>query len=165
MINVDDPRFGLIGTSTTTGVNPANHTAPQSPECPQNAAADAFNQIVRDVIRPEIEDNGAELARRGYEYEIVIEPGQRITMRICPPVQEQPARSGACPLTVRFSPDAGGTAIHIARSEARADGNEDTTAILTVPADRFTRFAVATLLRAVIEARVPDPWADGAAIE
>lgn len=146
MISVDDPRFGLAGGATKPEASPANTPSREAPGPCEEALADTFDQLLREVIRPEMESAGIGLERRQYEYEIIIEPGHQITMRMCPPLPEEGPHRGACPVYVRFTRDASSTAVHVVQGAIGADETDGAAITCTMPVLRVTRPEVARLI-------------------
>ena len=146
MINVDDPRLGLIDTATRPEASPRATTSGETADGREEALAEAFDQLLREVVRPEMETAGIRLERHRYEYEIIIEPGRQITMRMCPPSGEPGRRASACPVYVRFTRDASSTAVHVFQGTIAADGDDGATITWTVPALQLTRSEVARLI-------------------
>jgi hypothetical protein len=86
MLNLDDPRLRLNNLLTRyEALSGKKGSAAPGTRSSETTVA-AFDNLVRDVIRPAMEEIGAELERRGHDYEIVIVPGQQLTMYFYPPL-------------------------------------------------------------------------------
>lgn len=145
MLNLDDPRFRLNDLLTRYEAR----TVPKGPtsqpdQAQQEAIVEAFDQLTRDVIRPAMEEIGAELERRGQEYEILIAPGQQITMHLYPPVLRRPAYTTSWSPYVSFSRDASTERIHIGQSTLMPNGQGCAEITDTIPLDQVTRHYVET---------------------
>jgi hypothetical protein len=145
MLNLDDPRFRLNDLlaryeARTVPKEPSS----QPPQAQQEAIVEAFDQLTRDIIRPAMEEIGAELARRGQEHEILIVPGQEITMRFYPPVVPRSAYTTSCCPYVSFSRDASTARIHIVQSTLMPNGQGRAEITGTLPLEQVTRHCVET---------------------
>ncbi len=152
MLNLDDPRFRLNDLlmryeALTVPKEPASQAA----QAQQKAIVEAFDQLARDVIRPAMEESGAELERRGQEYEILIAPGQQITMHLYPPVLRRSAYTASCSPYVSFSRDASTVKVHIAQSTLMPNGQGCAEITDTLPIDQVTRHCVETQILNVLE--------------
>ena len=151
MLNLDDPRFRLNNLLTryeavTGRKEPTSQIAPEQHE----GVVEVFDQLVRDVVRPAMEEMGAELERRGHEYEILIVPGQQITMHLYPPVLRRSAYAVPCSPYVSFSRDAATTNIHIVQSTLMPSGHGRAEITDTLPTDQITRQYVETQILDVL---------------
>lgn len=145
MLNLDDPRFRLNDLLTRYGaLTVVKEPASQPTQAEQEAIVEAFDRLARDVIRPAMEEIGAELERRGQEYEILIAPGQQITMHLYPPVLRRSAYTTSCSPYVSFSRDASTERIHIAQSTLMPNGQGCAEITDTLPLDQVTRRYVET---------------------
>jgi hypothetical protein len=151
MINANDPRFGLTAGVMLPEASPPASSAAKPRDGREDAIEEAFDQLVRDVIRPEMEGAGTKLERSAHQYEIVIEPGQRITMRMCAFLDERRTRAAGCPCYLTFSRDASSASIHVAQGTLRPDGQEGGVITWTLPALRLTRAEVARLILDTLE--------------
>ena len=143
MLNLDDPRLRLNDLLTRyEGSGVAQERASQPDQAEQEAIVEAFNRIARDVIRPAMEEMGAELERRGHEYEIRIAPGQEITMHVYPPVLRRAAYTTSCCPYVSFLRDASTERIHVAHSTLMPNGQGRVEITDTLPLDHVTRHYV-----------------------
>ena len=149
MLNLDDPRFRLNDLLTryeAVAKKPALQPAPAG----QEAIVEAFDRLARDVIRPAMEEIGAELERRGQEYEILIVPGQQITMHLYPPVLRRSAYTTSCSPYVSFSRDATTERIHIAHSTLMPNGQGYAEIKDTLSLHEITRQCVETQILDVL---------------
>jgi hypothetical protein len=145
MLSLDDPRLRLNDLLTRyEALTVAKEPASQPTQAEQEAIIEAFDQLARDVIRPAMEEIGAELERRGHEYEILIAPGQQITMHLYPPVLRRSAYTTSCSPYVSFSRDASTKRIYIAQSTLRPNGQGCAEITDTLPPDQVTRSYVET---------------------
>jgi hypothetical protein len=143
MLNLDDPRYRLNDLlARFEALTTAKRPASQSVQAGQEAIIEAFDRLVRDVIRPAMEEIGAELERRGQEYEILIAPGQQITMHLYPPVLRRSAYTTSCSPYVSFWRDASTESIHIAQSTLTPNGQGCAEIMDTLPLDQVTRHYV-----------------------
>ncbi len=151
MLNLDDPRFRLNDLLTKYEASTvAKEPAPQPAQALEEAIVEAFDQLARRVIRPAMEEIGAELERRGQEYEILIAPGQQITMHLYPPVLRRSAYTTSwCPY-VSFSRDASTAKVHIAQSTLMPNGQGCAEITDTLPIDQITRRYVETQILDVL---------------
>lgn len=123
MLNLDDPRLRLNDLLTSTEASSVpREPASQPGQGRQEAIVEAFDHLARDVIRPAMEEIGAELERRGHEYEILIAPGQEITIYLYPPVLRRSVYSSSCRPYVSFSRDASTAKIHVVQSTLMPHG-------------------------------------------
>ena|SRR5206468_116762 len=140
MLNLDDPRLRLNHLLTRyEALRAAKEPASQPAQAGRGAIVEAFNRLVRDVIRPAMEEAGAELERRGHEYEILIAPGQQITMHLYPPVLRRSAYTTSCCPYVSFLRDASTERIHVAQSTLMPNGQGLAEITDTLPLDQVTR--------------------------
>ena len=155
MLNLDDPRLRLNDLLTRYERSTEAQEPASQPQAEQEAIIEAFNRIARDVIRPSLEEMGAELERRGHEYEIRIAPGQEITMHVYPPVLRRAAYTTSCCPYVSFLRDASTERIHVAHSTLMPNGQGRAEITDTLPLDQVTRHYVGTQICDVL-ARVLD---------
>ena len=155
MLNLDDPRLRLNNLLTRYERSTEAQEPASQPQAEQEAIIEAFNRIARDVIRPALEEMGAELERRGHEYEIRIAPGQEITMHVYPPVLRRAAYTTSCCPYVSFLRDASTERIHVAHSTLMPNGQGRAEITDTLPLDQVTRHYVGTQICDVL-ARVLD---------
>jgi len=155
MLNLDDPRLRLNDLLTRYERSTEAQEPASQPQAEQEAIIEAFNRIARDVIRPALEEMGAELERRGHEYEIRIAPGQEITMHVYPPVLRRAAYTTSCCPYVSFLRDASTERIHVAHSTLMPNGQGRAEITDTLPLDQVTRHYVGTQICDVL-ARVLD---------
>jgi len=151
MLNLDDPRFRLHDVVTKYEALTAAKEAAPPVDRRQESITEAFDQLAHDVIRPEMEDIGAELERRGHQYEILIEPGRQITMRLYPPLYSRSVYTTACCPYVAFSRDASTTAIHVVQSTLMPNGQGSAVIAGTLSPFQLTRRDVAALILDVLE--------------
>jgi hypothetical protein len=143
MLNLDDPRLRLNDLLVRyEGLTKAQEPASQPPQAGQAAIAEAFNRLARDVIRPAMEEIGIELERKGYEYEILIAPGQQMTMHVYPPMLRRSAYTTSCCPYVSFLRDASTDRIHVAQSTLMPNGQGRAEITDTLPSDQVTRHYV-----------------------
>ena len=150
MLRLDDPRLRLNDVLTRYEALPARQ-APAPSADGENRLAEEFDQVVRSVIRPEMESLGAEMARRGHGFEILIEPGQQISMRMYPTLYRRPAYTTACAPYVAFSRDALTSNIHVVQSTMMPCGRGYAVIADTVSPFQLTRRQVALLILDVLE--------------
>jgi len=155
MLNLDDPRLRLNNLLTRYERSTEAQEPASQPQAEQEAIIEAFNRIARDVIRPALEEMGAELERRGHEYEIRIAPGQEITMHVYPSVLRRAAYTTSCCPYVSFLRDASTARIHVAHSTLMPNGQGRAEITDTLPLDQVTRHYVGTQICDVL-ARVLD---------
>ena len=155
MLNLDDPRLRLNDLLTRYERSTEAQEPASQPQAEQEAIIEAFNRIARDVIRPALEEMGAELERRGHEYEIRIAPGQEITMHVYPSVLRRAAYTTSCCPYVSFLRDASTERIHVAHSTLMPNGQGRAEITDTLPLDQVTRHYVGTQICDVL-ARVLD---------
>ena len=155
MLNLDDPRLRLNDLLTRYERSTEAQEPASQPQAEQEAIIEAFNRIARDVIRPALEEMGAELERRGHEYEIRIAPGQEITMHVYPSVLRRAAYTTSCCPYVSFLRDASTARIHVAHSTLMPNGQGRAEITDTLPLDQVTRHYVGTQICDVL-ARVLD---------
>jgi hypothetical protein len=167
MLNLDDPRFRLHDVLTKYEALTASRKAAPPVDGRQQSTGAAFDRLIRDVIRPVMEEIGAELEGRGHQYEILIEPGQQITMRLYPPLFPRSAYTTACCPYVAFSRDVSTTAIHVVQSTLMPNGQGSAVIACTLSPFQLTRRDVAALILDVLEkvrcAHTTDPDRDEAA--
>jgi hypothetical protein len=130
---------------------PARPAPARSSDGREDPLGEAFDRVVRDVIRPEMESLGAALTRRGHEFEILIEPGQQITMRIYPALYPRSAYATVCRPYVAFSRDAATSRIHVVQSTMMPCGRGCAVIGDTVSPFQLTRPQVAALVLDVLE--------------
>ena len=123
MLNLDDPRLRLRDLLTRYEALSASKesAAPRDQSRPE--VTETFDRFAQDVIRPAMEAIGAELEQRGHDYEIVIAPGQQITMSFYP---------------VSFSSDPSTGEIHDVQSTLMPDGRGRAEAAATLSAGQVT---------------------------
>jgi hypothetical protein len=150
MLNLDDPRFRLNDLLTKYEAQAPREPASPPDEARQEAIVEAFDRLARHIIRPAMEEIGAELERRGQEYEILIAPGQQITMHLYPPVLRRSAYTTSwCPY-VSFSRDASTAKVHIAQSTLMPNGQGCAEITDTLPIEQVTRQYVETQILDVL---------------
>ena len=142
MLNLDDPRLRLNDLLTRYERSTEAQEPASQPQAEQEAIIEAFNRIAQDVIRPALEEMGAELERRGHEYEIRIAPGQEITMHVYPSVLRRAAYTTSCCPYVSFLRDASTARIHVAHSTLMPNGQGRAEITDTLPLDQVTRHYV-----------------------
>ena len=120
MLHIDDPRFRLNQLLTRYETRTPKEVSP--PQAEEESLVEAFDRIARDVIRPAMEEIGAELERRGHTYEILIVPGRQITMHLYPAVLRRSAYAAPCCPYVAFGRDASTAQIHVVRSTIMPNG-------------------------------------------
>lgn len=149
MLHIDDPRFRLnqLLTKHETRTPPKEVSPPQAEE---ESLVEAFDRIARDVIRPAMEESGAELERRGHMYEILIVPGRQITMHLYPAILRRSAYAAPCVPYVAFGRDASTAQIHIVRSTIMPNGRGRAEVTDTLPIDQITRHYVETQILDVL---------------
>ena len=152
MLNLDDPRFRLndLLAKYEARAVPKEPTS-QPAQAQQEAIVEAFDRLTRDIIRPAMEEIGAELERRGLEHEILIAPGQQISMRLYPPVVRRSAYTAPCCPYVSFSRDASTAKIHVVKSTLMPTGQGRAEIAATLPLDQVTRHCVETQICDVLE--------------
>ncbi len=145
MLSVDDPRFRLNDLLTRYEARGVPRVPTSQPaQAQQEAIVEAFDQLTRNIIRPAMEEIGAELARRGQEHEILIVPGREITMRFYPQVVPRSAYTTSCCPYVSFSRDASTAKIHIVQSTLMPNGQGRAEITDTLPPNQVTRHFVET---------------------
>lgn len=149
MLHIDDPRFRLnqLLTRHETRTTPKEVSPPQAEE---ESLVEAFDRIARDVIRPAMEEIGAELERRGHMYEVLIVPGRQITMHLYPAVLRRSAYTAPCCPYVAFGRDASTAQIHVVRSTIMPNGRGRAEITDTLPIDQITRHYVETQILEVL---------------
>jgi hypothetical protein len=152
VLNLDDPRFRLNDLLARYEARTAPRELPSQPDQAQEEAiVEAFDQLTRDIIRPTMEDIGAKLERKGIEHEILIAPGQQVTMRFYPPaVRRFACAAPVCPY-VSFSRDASTAKIHVVKSTLMPTGQGRAEIAATLPLDQVTRHCVETQICDVLE--------------
>ena len=151
MLNLDDPRLRLNHLLTRyEALSGANEPAAQRTR-PSETIVAAFDDLARDAIRPAMEEIGAELERRGLDYEIMVVPGQQITMYFYPPVLQRSAYSASCCPYVSFSSDPMTSEIHVVHSTLMPNGRGRAEATETFSAGQVTRHCVGTQILKVLE--------------
>ena len=151
MLNLDDPRLRLRDVLTRyEALRAAKESAAPRDQSPPEAT-DAFDHLSRDVIRPAMEEIGAELEQRGYDYEIVIAPGQEIRMSFYPALLRRSAYSASCCPYVSFSSDPLTGEIHVVESTLMPNGCGRAEAAATFSADQVTRNSVQMQILNVLE--------------
>jgi hypothetical protein len=150
MLPIDDPRFRLnhLLTRYEARTTPKEVPPPAQPE--EEALVEAFDRIARDVIRPAMEEIGAELERRSHKYEMLIVPGRQITMHLYPAVLRRSAYAGPCCPYVAFWRDATTAQIHVVRSTIMPNGKGRAEITDTLPIDEITRHYVETQILDVL---------------
>jgi hypothetical protein len=152
VLNLDDPRLRLSDLLTRyEALSAAKKPAPAGTQSPPAATVDAFDHLVRDVIRPAMEEIGAELERRGQDYEIVVTPGQEIIMYFYPPLLRRSAYGASCCPYVSFSSDPSTAEIHIVQSTLMPNGHGRAERAVTLSAGEVTRRCVEMQILDVLE--------------
>lgn len=152
MVNLDDPRFRLNSLLTRyEALTAPKQSAPPLAQAQLEAIVESFNQLAFNVIRPAMEDIGAELRRRGLDYEIVIARGQQIIMYLYPSPPPRSAYTASCCPYVSFSSDALTAKIHIVQSTLMPNGHGSAEITDTLSAGQITRHFVETQILNVLE--------------
>ena len=151
MLNLDDPRFRLHNLLTRYEALSGANASAGSQALPSETTVEAFDNLARDVIRPAMEELGAELERKGHDYEIVIVPGQHITMYFYPPVLQRSAYSASCCPYVSFSSDPMTAEIHVVQSTLMPNGQGRAEATVAFSARQVTRPCVGAQILKVLE--------------
>lgn len=151
MLNLDDPRLRLSDLLTRyEALCAAKESAALRDQSPPEVT-EAFDHLARDVIRPAMEEIGAELEQRGHDYEIVIAPGQQIKMSFYPALQRRSAYSASCCPYVSFSSDPTTEQIHVVRSTLMPNGRGRAETAATLSAGQVTRYCVQMQILNVLE--------------
>jgi hypothetical protein len=152
VLNLDDPRFRLNDVLARYEARTAPKEPPSRPaQAQEEAIVEAFDQLTRDIIRPAMEEIGTELKRKGQEHEILIAPGQQITMRFYPAALRRSAYAASiCPY-VSFSRDASTAKIHVVQSTLMPTGQGRAEITATLPLDQVTRHLVETQICDVLQ--------------
>jgi hypothetical protein len=98
-----------------------------------------------------MQEIGATLERRGLEHEILIAPGQQVTMRFYPPALQRSTCAGSISPYVSFSRDASTAKIHVVKSTLMPNGQGRAEIAATLPLDQVTRPCVETEICDVLE--------------
>ena len=152
MLNLDDPRLRLSDLLTRyEALSAAKKSAAARAESRPEATVDAFDHLVRDVIRPAMEEIGAELERRRHDYEIVVTPGQQIIMYFYPPLLRRSAYGAPCCPYVSFSSDPSTEKIHIVQSTLMPNGHGRAETTVTLSTGQVTRRCVEMEILNVLE--------------
>jgi hypothetical protein len=151
VLDVSDPRFRLHDLLTRYEAAVPTEPPASPGQAREEAIVEAFDQLVREVIRPAMEAIGAELGWRGHEYEIAIVPGQQITMHIYLAILPQPAYAAPwCPY-VAFSRDASSAKVHVLESTILPNGRGRVEITDTLRTDQITRSLVESRILNVLE--------------
>ena len=161
MLNLDDPRFRLNNLLTKyEALTVPKETPAQPGQVREEAIVEAFDRRARDVIRPAMEEIGAELERRSHEYQILIVPGRQIIMHLYPAVLSRSAYAAPCCPYVSFSRDASSATVHVVESTMMPSGCGQAEITETLPIDQVTRGYVEARILNVL-GRVLDSAAAG----
>lgn len=151
MLDVSDPRFRLNDLLTRYEAAASGESLARPNQAREEAIVEAFDQLTREVIRPAMEALGAELARRGHEYEIVIVPGQQITMHIYLAMLRRSAYAVPCCPYVSFSRDVSSAKVHVAESTIMPNGRGKAEITDTLRIDQITRGVAESRILDVLE--------------
>jgi hypothetical protein len=151
MLNLDDPRLRLNNLLTRYEALSGEHRSATPQIRSSEAVVGAFDDLARDVIRPAMEQIGAEMDRKGYDYEIVIAPGQQIVMYFYPSLMRRSAYSASCCPYVSFSSDPTTEQIHVVRSTLMPNGRGRAETTVTLSAHQVTRHCVETQILNALE--------------
>lgn len=152
MLSLDDPRFRLNNLlerydALVTRAEPPLPAA----QAQREAIAESFDQLVRDIIRPAMEEIGNELKRRGHDYEMLIAPGSHITMNLYPAsIVQRPAYAAPCIPYVSFTTDVRTARVHVVQSTMMPDGRGCAEITTTLEVDQVTRLHVETQILDVL---------------
>jgi hypothetical protein len=152
MLSLDDPRYrlnNLLGRYDEL-VTRAEPPLP-AVQARRESIAQSFDQLVRDTIRPAMQEIGDELARRGHDYEMVIAPGSHITMNLYPAsLVRRAVYAAPCIPYVSFTIDASTAAVHVVQSTMTPNGRGCAEITDTLPLDQVTRRYVETQICEVL---------------
>ncbi len=150
MLHIDDPRFRLNQLLTRYETRTTPKEVSPAAQAEEESLVEAFDRIARDVIRPAMEEIGAELERRGHTYEMLIVPGRQIIMHLYPAVLRRSAYAAPCVPYVAFGRDASSAQIHVVRSTIMPNGRGRAEITDTLPIDQITRHYVETQILDVL---------------
>lgn len=152
MLSLDDPRFRLNNLLERYEelVTRAEPTLAEA-QARRESIAESFDQLVRETIRPAMQEIGDELTRRGHDYEMVVAPGSHITMNLYPASLVQRAVYAApCIPYVSFTIDASTAEVHVVQSTMTPNGRGCAEITDTLALDQVTRRYVETQICEVL---------------
>jgi hypothetical protein len=140
VLSLDDPRLRLNHVLDRYEEFAKRREGSSSGAAPRGDVAYLFDRLVRETIRPAMEEAGEALRRRGHEYEILIAPGSDITMHIYPAsVARRGECAGPCIPHIAFIADASSTDVHVVHNTVTQHGSGRAEIAATVSPDQVTR--------------------------